>query len=188
MDFDCKDCDEKFTCESHQKIHQNIAHYSFKFACGKCDKQFLSERSVNLHVKVTHSNHFGVKDSSKKNSKDLVKRIILVQSPNLDRLSLKKENYENRQRYKCKMCAKVLADNHNLKRHVSTIHQGHKVKCKVWTTIMEKQVGEWKGCTYGYVKGRQTGDLTGAMRAIISSARRCLFVTTPASSRLFRPV
>ena len=54
--FGCKECEEKFTSESDLKIHQIIAHPSFKFACGKCDKQFISERSLNLHLKVVHQN------------------------------------------------------------------------------------------------------------------------------------
>ena len=45
--FECKDCEEKLTNESDLKIHQNIAHPSFKFACEKCDKRFLSGRSLD---------------------------------------------------------------------------------------------------------------------------------------------
>ena len=53
--LDCKQCDDKFTCESDLKIHENIIHPSFKFACEKCDKRFLSESSFNLHSPYKHS-------------------------------------------------------------------------------------------------------------------------------------
>lgn len=128
MAFDCKDWDKKFTCESDQKNHQNIAHSSFKFACGKCDQRFLSEHSVNLHVKVMHSNHFEVKDLSKKNSKDLVKREVLVQSPNLDRLSWKKRKlfsanimfksvHEKIKDHQYEHCEMAFSSSRNLKRY-----------------------------------------------------------------------
>ena len=48
----CNDCDKKFTSQSDLKIHQNIAHPSFKFACEKCEVRFLSESSLNLHSKL----------------------------------------------------------------------------------------------------------------------------------------
>ena len=91
--FDCKDCDEKFTNESDLKIHQNIAHPSFKYDCEKCDKRFLSERSLKMHLKVLHSNE--KQESSKTNPTISVKLEVLD-------LDLNKN--------KCKKCAKVFSN------------------------------------------------------------------------------
>ena len=129
--FDCKDCNEKFTSESDLKIHRNIVHPSFKFACEQCDKRFLSERSVNMHVKVVHSNQVEKQDSSKADFIVSVKQEILVQSPKQDRLNMDKETSENQQGYICKKCPKKFVDKSNLKRHVRSIHQGHRFKCKI---------------------------------------------------------
>ena len=75
-----------------------------------------------------HSNYFEVKDLSKKNSKDLVKWEVLVQSPNLDRLSWKKRKlfsanvmfksvHEKIKDHQYEHCEMAFSSSRNLKRH-----------------------------------------------------------------------
>ena len=111
--LDCNKCEEKFHHESELKIHENIAHPTFKFTCGKCGKQFITEHAYNLHLKLVHGNQkvFHKCDHCSNQYKD---KSVLVRHQKATHQGL---------RFKCDECPKCFSRQENLYKHTASFHK-----------------------------------------------------------------
>ncbi|KAL3284282.1 hypothetical protein HHI36_018440 [Cryptolaemus montrouzieri] len=122
MKYKCDLCGRGFTSElimeNHKQIHMGIKKYQCEF----CTKTFTTENYRKNHMKLNHSKELtGVETVYKCHvcfreftfEKSLVRHLSVIHDIGVSR------------RVSCPICSKVIANNFNLKMHM-TVHTGEK--------------------------------------------------------------
>ena len=107
----CPTCNKKFANMQYLKKHEECHNKDHVFKCIYCKMVFTRRYNLNVHIKEIHERisqlHFCEGCSSKSKRKSDLKRHFNVHSTKY---------------YICKVCNKTFSFNHNLQRHIKTVH------------------------------------------------------------------